>query len=717
MSLANPKYQYTHDQINALELLDKFFQSDCNCFILKGYAGTGKTFLIKSIAEYLNSKRYECKLMAPTGRAAMILKEKTGIYATTIHRAIYNLDEIIETDSDDKKSFKFKYGLKKIETNTRSIYIVDEASMVSDTYSENDFFIYGSGLLLNDLLSHMALNNVGRSNKIIFVGDPAQLPPVTDNISPALSQRYLKDNYQLDSQGHELTEIVRQKADSGVLHIASYLRKELANPKRNSFRIDTQKPDVEIIDASTIVDRYIESNKDKVLNKSIIVNHSNRKAYDYNIAIREALFKDKNSVEEGDILIIHYNNYNYDIELFNGTLVKVKKVSPDVKIQSMKSYDENGKDVLVNHVFREIVIEVPYENSFREVECLILDNYLQNPEANLTYAESIALYIDFKIRNPYLKPGTADFRNALKDDPFFNALKVKYGYAVTCHKAQGGEWDSVFVNMDVHMGLLSPHFLRWVYTAVTRSKNKLFLYNVPETSQFSKLHFNFQLLQSNPQSKSESTASSVITFNIPDGFEATLEKFGLANAKPFQRNKFIEISAKSLDRGYHIISRTSHNFQDVYLFEHNGKKAGIVFWYNSKDEYTKQTISSHLTESNDLAQVISTVMATPITIDVISQDVSKESFMEFNEVHRELRVLYDYLNTNLIEHKIQIKDIKHLQYQEVYYFKRRQEKAAIRFYYDGKHRFKTGEPILNDCNSNSLLEDIYKSIEGLITES
>lgn len=708
MSLINPQHLYTQGQQEALTKLYSFIRSDFNCFILNGYAGTGKTFLIKNLVEYLNSERYAFKLMAPTGRAAMILAEKTGFKATTIHRAIYNLSELSEINIKDKKSFKFKYKLKPIDI-TNSIYIVDESSMVSDTYCENEFAIYGSGRLLNDLLTHCS-----RSTKVIFVGDSAQLPPVTDNFSMALTPSYLEQQYELTVQEYELTEVVRQKADSGILHMASYIRNKLSQAQRNSFQIDSDQTDINIINTQDVVKKYIESNPEKELNKAIIINHSNQKSYDYNMAVRELLFNDKNTIEPGDILIIQANNYNYQVDLLNGMLVRVKQVAPDRQMRVIKSYDEKGQEITVQHLFRKITIEIPCNGTYVDQECLILENYLHSPNANLTYAESTALYIDFKIRNPTLKPDSAEFRDALKTDPYFNALRVKYGYAITCHKAQGGEWDSVFINMDVHIGILSDSFLRWAYTAVTRSKKKLFLYNVSQTTQFSNFQFNFQLLPSETQANGLALSQAPMFYVPEEEIQVQIEKFGLTNAQPFQRHKFIEIWAKAASKGYKVLSRTTHNFQDRYLFEQDGVKAGIIFWYNSKNEYTKQTIAPQITESNDLAKVISELMAAPVTINMTSDQTKIETTpIEFDDKHKELTVLYDYLTTTLSKNLIQISQIKHFQYQEVYHFARNQETAVLRFYYDGKSCFKSGEPVLKECNSNQLLKDIYNALKDL----
>ena len=193
--------------------------------ILRGYAGTGKTFLAKCITDYLIEEKRNPVLMAPTGRAARILATKTKHHCKTIHKGIYNLDEIdeIKANANGKEKYKFRFNLRHIEQNIINTYLIDEASMISDKYSEDDFFVFGSGRLLNDLITFISLDNSGRKDQIIFIGDPAQLPPVTDAVSGSLDKEYLKSTFGIDAEEYELTEVVRQHEKSGILANATYL--------------------------------------------------------------------------------------------------------------------------------------------------------------------------------------------------------------------------------------------------------------------------------------------------------------------------------------------------------------------------------------------------------------------------------------------------------------------------------------------------------------
>lgn len=715
----NSKWTLTYDQKLLISALNSFFNSNQRCFLLKGYAGTGKTFLTKCIADYLIEEKQNPVLMAPTGRASRILETKTKHKSTTIHKGIYNLDEVdeIKISKDGKEKYKFKYNLRHIESNIRNIYLIDEASMISDKYSEDDFFIFGSGRLLNDLITYISPNNSGRSDQIIFIGDPAQLPPVTDNISGALSKEYLKTTFDIDSSEYELTEVVRQQKESGILVNATYIRNQLLNPRRNSFELNTSFPDTVKIEAENAVDTFLKENAELSLTKSIIINYSNKSALDYNLRIREQLFPDKMQIQAGDVLMINQNNYNYEVELLNGTLIKVIEVSPmpELKI-GMKSYDENGQDCKVTHKFRRIRISVFVDDKEVELICNILENFLYSPNPTLTYAENIALYLDFKIRNPHLKPKTKPFSDALRKDPYFNSLRVKYGYAITCHKAQGGEWESAIVNLDVNQGIFSENFLRWTYTAITRASQKLYLFNIPRQNQFSKLKYNHILLN-NVQGRGKDIRE--IRYTLPVDFKQIQTRFYLENGENFKQEKLIEVLAIAHSENMDVIGRNSHNNQEVYFFQSGDKKAGMIFWYNGDNKFTKTQISNQHT--NDLAfaadlksifdqplNVILTEITNPNKEAIIEQDWKTD--LLFDEKHKAQQLLYTEINAILGEKGIEIEKVEHLQYQEIYRLKRGKEVAAIQFYYDGLDRFTGAQPLINQCNSNDLLNAVNEGI-------
>jgi len=715
----------TADQENALASLDKFFVSNKKCFLLKGYAGTGKTTITKTIAEYLQHIKINPVLMAPTGRAARILQEKTNMNATTIHRGIYNLTELDEImlQKNGKEQYKFRYNLNRVISNIQNVYLVDEASMISDRISETDFFIFGSGRLLYDLMAYVAPQNSERKDKIIFIGDPAQLPPVGDPVSGALSNVYLQDNYELEVAEYELTEVVRQQKDSGILHNATSLRNRLLAGNKARLDFKTNFPDIKTLKPEDVAKQYVALNSGLEYNKAVVINYSNKSALDVNLSIREKLFNNKFQVQAGDILMINQNNYNYDVELLNGMMVKVLEVSlvPEVK-SNMKSYDAKGESCQVSIKFRNVKIEVPVAGGPQIITCLVMDDFLYSPEPALGYSDQIALYLDFKIRHPHLKPKTAAFRDTLRADRFFNALRVKYGYAVTCHKAQGGEWETAIVNMDTNLGKYSIGFTRWLYTAITRAGKSLYLFNYVKESIFSTIIYTQALP---PSSAASVTALKMIEYQVPKEMQSIFEKFGLANESSFKKQKLTEILAMANYLHCNIVSRVAHNYQEQYSFEKDGKIATIVFWYNGQQKFGKLTIFNSPLANPAFAAELSAAFTAPVSILLIESETSKKEGVSFEAHDEQLEVLFpagtkkvqvnlhEELNAILQPMEIEITAVEHARYQELYRFKRLNQKAAIQFYYNDMEQFTSAFNQPAHCNSNELLTDLSTAIQLL----
>ncbi len=717
LEFAHKKIKPTADQEKAFQALDTFLDSDCRCFLLKGYAGTGKTTITKTIAQYIDYLKWETVLMAPTGRAARILNEKTGMESTTIHRAIYNLNDVdeIEIKVGGKKQFKFRFNLNTVSSSITRIYIFDEASMISDKKSEQDFFIFGSGILLKDIFEAIAPQNIARKDKMIFVGDPAQLPPVSDPISGALSAYYLKEKYDINTLEYEMTQVVRQEQKSGILFNAGYLRKRLfSNEKKATFKLTDQLEDVHFVKPEEVASKYLSLNPDLLINKTAIVSFSNKSALEYNLKIREQVFKNKYQIAKGDLLIINQNNYNYDTPLYNGTMVKVKGVNSVPKVRSnIKSYNQKGEERRVDLKFREVILEVPFKNEPVNVSCLILDDFLYSEDPQLAYEEHIALYLDFKYRHPQLKPKTQQFKDTLRKDPYFNALKVKYGYGITCHKAQGGEWESVLVNMDLKLGRKSDPFNRWLYTAITRAKNQLFLFNYNPVTRFSKLKVNFHYPENGPMSSEDIT----FHYKLTTTFEQRLEQFGLDKATHFQQEKFKDVMARAEHFGYEVLARNAHNYQEQYTFEKDGERGTLVFWYGGKNKFTRTTIfnspQNDMTFCNQLLQQFTQ----PINILYEEQGIPEKASQSLKEDMKEkeilfpermefLSVLYDNLKDTVGKKDIQITDLQHDLFNEIYSFQRAEEKAAVKCYYNGEKMFTSVINLNNKCNSSPLLKDI-----------
>lgn len=486
----------TNDQRNALERLHAFLESDDRVFILQGYAGSGKTTLLKGLIDYLEELKRQFDVMAPTGRAAKILKDKTG-YGQTIHRTIYNFEElktIQSKDNEDDHSFHYVFPIRQNDT-VGKIMIIDESSMISSREAKNELFTFGTDILLNDLLTYSRIPNT--ANKIIFVGDPAQLPPVGDNSSKALMPEYF-EGLGIKTQSISLKEVVRQQ-DNTILQNATKIRSLIGVETRSKLILDYDENCFVKTKSENIANQFIEKFPLPEIGQGVIIAFSNAQCLEYNRSVRKKIFPQLESVTSGDLLMINHNNYHtYDMELMNGEMAKVMEVDQNViSRKNIPVYENiNGKRVK-KHVtlnFRKAIIRV--EHYSEEINCLIIDSLLNSPGRDLTISEMKALYVDFVMRFldkekekkekglPYYKVGSEEFKEQLKSDPYFNALRVKYGYAITCHKSQGGEWQTTFVDYYGRTSLKDDP-LRWSYTATTRAVEKCYAANAPNVSVFS----------------------------------------------------------------------------------------------------------------------------------------------------------------------------------------------------------------------------------------
>lgn len=487
----------TADQQVAVEKLSTFLESEDNVFMLKGYAGTGKTTLIKGLVSYLEEQKRKFQVMAPTGRAAKILRQKTK-HGLTIHKSIYKFDDVdFSKDSSGKlesESYKIIYPINNLQIEN-SVLIIDEASMITSRLNEHPIFIFGTDILLNDLLTYAKPHNL--KTKIIFVGDPAQLPPVGDNKSMAFETNFF-ENLGLSVVETELKEVKRQ-SDNLILKNASLLRDKIqeVNPRELFFSYDDSS--FVRLNIEDMINRYVDENPIPEMHSGVIISFSNAQCFHNNTAIRKRYFPYNGNITSGDVIQIISNNYStYPVEVFNGDFAKILKVSEDTISQTAPVFvEENGKKIKkdITLVFRKVELLVDHHDV--PFECWIIDSLLNSQNRDLSIEEMKALYINFIIRfdeaqksriadglTP-IKRYSKEFKEMMISDPFMNAMRCKYGYAITCHKAQGGEWNKVFVD---YSGRVSLHKdpLRWCYTATTRGIETCFAINAPHFNRFSK---------------------------------------------------------------------------------------------------------------------------------------------------------------------------------------------------------------------------------------
>ncbi len=473
-----------HQQQIAFERIVSFLENDTDSvFILKGYAGTGKTTLVKALTDYLQSNCKFFQLMAPTGRASKVLTEKTGLKATTIHRGIYDVCKFVVEKADNVEDIEFKYvfPLKATEMNNK-ICIVDEASMISSMDDQNILFLFGSNNLLDDLISY---TDFTRNGKLILIGDPAQLPPVSDNTSKALECTTFEER-AIKCQEYELTDVLRQDTNSVLFKDAMKVREILRLKQRNELDFEVDGNSVcEVVDGE-LVSYYCTANPTPQVNNSVIITYSNKEALLFNKEIKRFYFGTEHMCVD-DVLQIVSNNYDkkHGYDLMNGDMVRVLDISSQPEIVKSFAYITKGTERVqtpISLVFRDVIIK---DEAGNELQRKIVESMLTDDKPNLTFFEKQALFIRFKMTHPKLKPNTEEFNMALTDDPYLNAVQVKYGYAITCHKAQGGEWGTAFVNF--RNAYMNNDCLRWIYTATTRAKNKLVGCKLPHVKVTSKL--------------------------------------------------------------------------------------------------------------------------------------------------------------------------------------------------------------------------------------
>ncbi|KGN97832.1 ATP-dependent RecD-like DNA helicase [Porphyromonas sp. COT-290 OH3588] len=433
-------------------------------FLLKGYAGTGKTFLLNAIASAAEEAGMQVELMATTGRAAKVLEQATGRITTTIHRRIYR-----STAASIEEGGGYKLASHK---GASTLFIVDEASMISGAANEPTPF--GSGNLLDDLLAYVAEAD---GCKLILVGDTAQLPPVGSELSDALNATQLERQYGVKIYEAELTEVVRQAESSGILGLATYLRQLLAShastPSGESIQLKldiSAYHDVEVITGVELVDTLDGAYRRYGREECLVIAPSNKRALTFNLGIRAQVLDYDEEVVRGEGLIVARNNYHYTKRrdrsdfIANGELIELRRLHRQTELYGLR--------------FADATIYLPDREDELEVKLLLTG--LADEQAQRTHQQRTALY-QALLEDYSHHSSVMDLRRAIRQDPYWGALEVKYGYAVTAHKAQGGQWPCVFIDLGL-MKLLPTdlNMIRWLYTAITRATEQVYLVNPPE---------------------------------------------------------------------------------------------------------------------------------------------------------------------------------------------------------------------------------------------
>lgn len=454
----NLAFSPTNCQLKLIDMLAVYIFSDepDQIMLITGYAGTGKTTMLYSLTQALLQLKIQSVLLAPTGRAAKVLAGYTKMPAFTIHKKIYRQ----KTSSDGFGHFVLDKNLHK-----NTFFIVDEASMISNETSENS--VFGSGKLLDDLLEYVYS---GENCRLVLVGDTAQLPPVGLNISPALEPDTL-DGFGFSVKKVELTDVVRQAEGSGILSNATQIRKRIGNADGETgfFHIEIDDfGDIERVSGAELIESITGSYQEYGIFETAIVTRSNKRANLYNKGIRGSILYRENEIEKGDLLMVVKNNYFWLGEDLKIDFIANGDIAEIIKIYK---YEE-----LYNFRFANVCLRfIDYDDV--EIDCKIFLDTLNIESASFTFEQNRQLF-------EAVSEDYAEIRNKrerwkkVKENPYYNALQVKFAYAITCHKAQGGQWKAVYVDHGyISEEMLDTEFYRWLYTAFTRPAEKLFLVN------------------------------------------------------------------------------------------------------------------------------------------------------------------------------------------------------------------------------------------------
>ena len=425
-------------------------------FVLKGYAGTGKTTVIAAIVNNLPELKMKHVLLAPTGRAAKVIANYSNQPAFTIHKKIY----FPKKNNSGGISFTIQANKHK-----NTLFIVDEASMISDSDSDNK--MYANGSLLDDLIFYVYS---GTNCKLLLLGDTAQLPPVNKEDSPALNTDLLRLHYDMEVQSIELDEVMRQEEKSGILYNATALRELLEEHFFEEFQFNTRpfRDIIRLVDGYEIQDAIQSAYSNYSIEDTAFIVRSNKRANAYNQQIRSKILDKDSVLATGDFLMVVKNNYFWLKEqdnagfIANGDIIEVLEIFGFINLYSFQ--------------FAKVKIRMVDYPDQKPFETILLLDTINSESPSLTYEESNRLYQE--VLADY-EDEKAQYKKVkkVKENEYFNALQVKFSYAITCHKSQGGQWNTVFIEQPYLPEGMNQDYVRWLYTAITRAKDKLYLVN------------------------------------------------------------------------------------------------------------------------------------------------------------------------------------------------------------------------------------------------
>ena len=781
-------FELNPDQLGLVRAMADFLSDkDKRVFILQGCAGSGKTFLMQGVANHLTSKDTMFYLIAPTGKAAKVLTTKTSHEAKTIHSQIYSFRDVLEVENKERKEddnflqpqvvgesdWVLRFRLRENQEDLSAVYIVDESSLIGNAETDHETLQFGSGKLLHDVLEYINPNFKENRRKVIFIGDMYQLPPVGMNRSPALN---IEDIYKecpyletMDAiQMYTLQSVVRQKQDSGVLKVATYIRERLQRGHFHELLLEAHPHDVTKIGRNQFIQTYMDKVKEKGLDQVMVIAYSNATVDIYNRLIREQLFPTQLEVTNGDRLLI-LRNVKIDEEwLMNGDFVQVLQVGTPI-IRSVKVKEEK-----VNLLFRPAEIKADGET----YKVLLKETVLLSKTRDLTKLERKALYTDFMIRHSEeialaSKNGKVarhqKITELLLTDIYVNALEVKYGYAITCHKSQGSEWDTVFLDCDLKQGYKNRGTFQWFYTGVTRSSNQLYLVGMPRnlamdsgiqaytqngatpsidttmpastmttpnTTNSTAMHTN-AMAMANTKANATTSDSSSIRLQTPVLSETELRKQVTCNwdSMSVEAQQIVQHVLRAVgDITCTITDVTDHPYHVILTIQTEQQEGRVTVYYNGKHKISNfKKVDACIPEA--LYQRIQTIKGK--SVDAPNQDVAPSIFHDSNGIENgspfsfspeQVSVVdifayppeYEYflkeymqrLQKKLDPIHIGITGIENLQFNLRTTFTRGHQSAVIDIHYRAKGEIKKVGALDSRCPDKAFKDEVLSYILG-----
>lgn len=658
------------EQQKLVEHLETFMSSNDKVFLLKGFAGTGKTTLIKGLIDALVFENKSFVVCAPTGRAAKVLRNKTG-YGQTIHSAIYDFDNLvtINAEKEDVAEHSYHYFFPVIKLEGETIVIVDEASMISSRENKNELFSFGTDILLDDLLTFAQLQQNNR-NKMIVIGDPAQLAPVGDNNSWALETSFYAHK-KISVKENFLTTVMRQ-GDNLILENSKIIRNCIDNPSNRDLKFVFDNVSCVDFNNKNVVEKYCDLFPEPNFDNGVIINYSNAQNYWYNQEIRKVYFPNNKGLQVGDLVQVINNNYHkYKTKIYNGEFALIVEVGDTVKKSAPVYVDIKGEKrrKTIELLYRKVKMRLP--DFDEDIEAYINETLLESTARDLTIDEMKSVYINavmrFKEIYPNSEISSEVFKNFLKNDSFYNAIRIKYGYAITGHKSQGGEWQKVFVDYYGRVSLKKDP-LRWTYTATTRAIETLYAINYPDFGKFTKLKF------------SEIGSIGKVPDNAIDFSNVPNSPFHNSSHHKCKSWLYWNVLDKIIDSNFTIENVKSEKYLEKYIFRYSDEIIAAQIYHKQSGFYDSgfNFISGNKKTVEELKILLDAPNQITFQIDYQpSEDFLKELYAIVSATSNDLEINILNVSENLAK------------YYVTYYFQTDNKVSYIQFWFKGTKEFST----------------------------